>query len=54
MLDGAELGAENLVDRFKIGFEAASENAKISSKEQIEGAKIGKDIAETLLDKEDK
>jgi hypothetical protein len=34
----------------KIGFDAASENAKLSSKEQLEGVKIGKQIVETLFE----
>ena len=51
-VETAKNDVEERIAGANIGLKAATENKKISSKEQIEGAKIGRDIAETLLEDE--
>jgi len=49
-IEKERIASQERIAGAKIGFDAASDNAKLSSKETLEGVKIGKEIVETLFD----
>tara|TARA_R100001443_G_scaffold52535_1_gene64228 strand:+ start:2138 stop:4579 length:2442 start_codon:yes stop_codon:yes gene_type:complete len=49
-IEKERISSQERIAGAQIGFKAASENAKLSSKETIEGVKIGKEIVETLFE----
>ena len=49
-IEKERIASQERIAGAKIGFDAASENAKLSSKETLEGVKIGKEIVETLFE----
>jgi len=49
-IERQRIASQERIAGAKIGFDAASDNAKLSSQETLEGVKIGKEIVETLFD----
>ena len=49
-IEKERIASQERIAGAKIGLDAASDNAKLSSKETLEGVKIGKEIVESLFD----
>jgi hypothetical protein len=49
-IERQRIASQERIAGAKIGFDAASDNAKLSSQETLEGVKIGKEIVETLFE----